>query len=363
MELNINEIQIKERIRKDDGKIKELEKSIIEVGLINPITINEKNELIAGYRRLMACKNIGWKKIDVRVVSGLSELKEFDIELQENIKRKDFTDIELAEALLKRKELYEREHPETKKGIAQSIGMNKKLGHDVTADDAITFVEETSKKTGMSERTVREYLELNKLDDDIKKELHEGKSKKTSAMRKQKKREQIEKIKELKPVEGKFHVIVVDPPWPFQGEYDPEGRRLVGDYPTMSIDEIKKIKLPMEDDCILWLWGCDVLLKETLEVIEAWGFNRKSTLIWVKDKIGLGAWLRNQHEYCFLCVKGKPIFHGESTSTILNAKRGKHSEKPEEFYQMVEKVCPYKDKLDYFARKKREGWIVYGDEA
>ena len=193
-------------------------------------------------------------------------------------------------------------------------------------------------------------------------EVKAGNRKLTQATRKIKKEKQLRELKELKPVEGKFNVIVADPPWEFPGEYDPDGFRSIGDYPTMSIEEIKVIKLPAEDDCVLWLWAIDRFLKEAMEVIEAWGFERKNTLIWVKDKFGCGKWLRNQHEYCFLAVKGKPVFHGENIPSILHAVRRKHSEKPDEFYKVVEKASPYKAKLDYFARKEREGWKVYGDE-
>jgi N6-adenosine-specific RNA methylase IME4 len=130
----------------------------------------------------------------------------------------------------------------------------------------------------------------------------------------------------------------------------------------MTIEEIKNIKLQAADDCILWLWVIDLHLKDALEIIEYWGFERKSTLVWVKDKMGLGSWLRNQHEICFLAIKGKPLFFGESVSSVLNAERNKHSEKPEEFYKLVEETCRYPMKLDYFSRHKRDGWVCYGDE-
>lgn len=170
-----------------------------------------------------------------------------------------------------------------------------------------------------------------------------------------------EHIGKLTAPTGKFNVIVIDPPWKDEGgEYDPEFRRQTPPYPTMTFEEIKALKLPMEDDCIVWVWGIDLYLKETLEIIQAWGLTKKSTLIWAKDRFGLGSTLRMQHEYAFLCFKGRPVFHGESASSILYAPRGKHSEKPEEFYKMVEATCPYPRKLDYFARKKRDGWAVYG---
>lgn len=353
MKIAISDVIVKERVRKDVGALKELEDSIKEFGLINPITLNNNKELIAGYRRLECCKSLGWKEIDARAVTGFTELQEYDIELHENIKRKQFTPLEEAEALDKRKEIYERLYPETKKG---QYGTPKKYKKE---NDILSFSDSTAKVTGFSKRTIERKLELNKLPDSFKERLRSG-EKVSNVLRSVKKEKQVAEIKKMKPVEGEFNVIVVDPPW--GGPYDPDGLRGAGDYLTMTIDEIKAIELPAAKDCVLWLWGIDLHLKETLEVLEAWGFERKSTLIWDKQIIGLGHWLRNRHEYCFLAVKGKPVFHGESIPSVLSVKRGKHSEKPDDFYELVEKASPYKAKLDYFARKKREGWEVYGDE-
>ena len=174
-------------------------------------------------------------------------------------------------------------------------------------------------------------------------------------------KEQKEQIKKLEQPKGKYNLIVIDPPWD-SGEYNPNGFRVGIKYPSMSLEEIKNIKLPAADDCIVWVWGIDKYLKETLNIIEQWGLQRKGTFIWDKVSMGMGKWLRFQHEYCFLCIKGKPKFYGENFRSVLNEKRTKHSTKPDGFYSLVENASPYKTKLDYFARKKREGWDVYGDE-
>jgi len=75
----------------------------------------------------------------------------------------------------------------------------------------------------------------------------------------------------------------------------------------------------------------------------------------------MGRWLRSQTEHCILAIKGKPFYHNTTQSTLLKQQRTKHSEKPSSFYELVEKVCAGR-KLDYFARKKRKGWDVFGDE-
>jgi len=170
-----------------------------------------------------------------------------------------------------------------------------------------------------------------------------------------------EKAKSLKPLEGKFDVIVVDPPWPYGTKYDPEGRRAASPYPEMSLEELKNLKLPAAEDCVLWLWTTNAFMHEAFHLLEAWGFEPKTILTWVKDRLGLGDWLRGRTEHCILAVKGHPRVNLTDQSTVLFAKAREHSRKPEEFYKLVESLC-FGRKLDYFGREKREGWEVYGTE-
>ena len=106
MKKAIHQIVIEEtpRIRKDVGDIAALENSIRNVGLLNPIVIDEKDRLVAGYRRLMACRNLGWREIEVTVVNFAGDaLKLLDAEADENLFRKDFTPAEIV-AIEKRRE-------------------------------------------------------------------------------------------------------------------------------------------------------------------------------------------------------------------------------------------------------------------
>ncbi len=160
---------------------------------------------------------------------------------------------------------------------------------------------------------------------------------------------------------GEYDVIVIDPPWKYGENYDPIGQRGTTPYPQMSQDDLKKIKLPSKDDCVLWLWVTNAFIREAFELCETWGFEPKAFLTWDKQHIGVGRWLRNVTEHCIIAVKGKPVWENTTHSTIIRSPRTAHSEKPEVFYQMVENIC-HGRKLDYFARKNRKGWDVYGDE-
>jgi len=114
MKIDIDRIKVDEtsRIRRDIGDLTELQKSIDEVGLINPILIDEHNRLIAGYRRYSACKNLGWKEIDANIVDlEDDELKMLEAEAAENMFRKDFTPEEILAIQKRREEILEARRP------------------------------------------------------------------------------------------------------------------------------------------------------------------------------------------------------------------------------------------------------------
>ena len=108
----ISEIVVEEaaRIRKDIGDLEVLQASIEKVGLINPVLVDENNNLIAGFRRLTACKNLGWPEIEVTVVTlNGDQIKMLDVEIAENFFRKDFTPEEILATEKRRQEILEQQ--------------------------------------------------------------------------------------------------------------------------------------------------------------------------------------------------------------------------------------------------------------
>lgn len=97
MLVNISEIKVRKRVRKDLGDLDALKESLRRYGLLNPITIDNKNRLIAGERRLEAAKLLGWTNINAVVVNNISAITKLELELEENNQRKEFTDAELLE--------------------------------------------------------------------------------------------------------------------------------------------------------------------------------------------------------------------------------------------------------------------------
>ncbi|MBQ1949741.1 MAG: ParB N-terminal domain-containing protein [Treponema sp.] len=97
MLVNIKDIKIKKRVRKDLGNLEDLKNSLRTYGLLNPITLNSKYELIAGERRLQAAAQLGWTNINAVILSNVSEIDELEMELEENNQRKEFSKEELLE--------------------------------------------------------------------------------------------------------------------------------------------------------------------------------------------------------------------------------------------------------------------------
>ena len=105
MRVQIKDIKIKRRVRKDLGNLEDLKDSMKVYGLMNPITLNSRYELIAGERRLQSAIQLGWTSINANIIDNLSDLEQLEMELEENNQRKEFTDDELMEGYKRLKRL------------------------------------------------------------------------------------------------------------------------------------------------------------------------------------------------------------------------------------------------------------------
>ena len=215
-----------------------------------------------------------------------------------------------------------------------------------------------------------------KAPEEVKAKLQTGEVSINQAYKEIKKEERIELINKqineieagnLPELEGLFDVISVDPPWNYEGEnkketsFDSVGRRVANPYPEMSTEEIKKIQLPLMKDSIVFLWTTHKFLPDALEILKEWNLEYKATLVWNKEKMGMGAWFRMQCEFCLVGIKGKPYWENTKYRDILNEPRREHSRKPDSFFSMVEEITLGR-RLEYFSREKRKGWEVFGND-
>lgn len=198
--------------------------------------------------------------------------------------------------------------------------------------------------------------------------------------------------------EGKFGVILADPEWRFEVYSRETGldRSADNHYPTSTVEEIaaRPVAEIAADDCALFLWAPIAHLRQAFGVIEAWGFNYVSHVVWRKVAIagkskklvadgvaiGTGYWFRGAHELLLLGTKGNvpcpaageqwasiidhpPIRVRERNPDAAGGGRIKHSAKPAIFYALIEDYFPTLPKIELNARTRRKGWAAWGNEA
>jgi N6-adenosine-specific RNA methylase IME4 len=168
---------------------------------------------------------------------------------------------------------------------------------------------------------------------------------------------------------ARFGVIYADPPWDFSVRAESGlNMHARNHYPTMTLDEIKALDIDKiaATDCVLWLWATGAMMLEALEVMKAWGFTYKSQYIWAKDKFGTGYWARSKHELLLIGVRGNVPAPSQEflQPSIIPAPVGRHSEKPEDFAELIELYYPTLPKIELFRRgPARKGWAAWGAEA
>lgn len=156
----------------------------------------------------------------------------------------------------------------------------------------------------------------------------------------------------------KYRTILADPPWKYgkgwgwgAGEY----------YPLMSIKEICELNIPTSKNAHLYLWSPNGMIPQALKVMKAWGFVYKTCITYVKNRSIFGYYFKGQTEQLLFGVKGKLPPQDRKQTTIINAKIRRHSQKPIEAYNIIEKVS-LPPRIELFARNKRKGWDVWGNE-
>lgn len=159
-----------------------------------------------------------------------------------------------------------------------------------------------------------------------------------------------------------FGTIYADPPW----SYENQGTRAAtgNHYGTMTIAELATlpVKELAADRSHLWLWTTNAFLFDCPRLFEAWGFEFKSSYVWVKPQMGIGNYLRNAHEFLLLGVRGGLTAAAKDVMSWGEFDRTEHSAKPERIRtEVVERVSPG-PRLELFGRRVAPGWVVWGNQ-
>ena len=163
----------------------------------------------------------------------------------------------------------------------------------------------------------------------------------------------------------RFPVIYADPPWRYEHSRT-TSRDIENQYPTMTLREICDLPIAdiAADGSVLFLWATSPKLLESFSVIESWGFEYRTCMVWVKDKIGMGYYARQQHELLLIAKRGDipaPLPQNRPAS-VIEAPREEHSKKPECVYGLIEAMYPEYSKIELFARRPRGGWHTWGNQ-
>jgi N6-adenosine-specific RNA methylase IME4 len=350
----------------------QLEENLVAHGCRDPLVL-WKDTLIDGHNRYEICqrRSIKYRTVEMALPSRDHVL----LWIEENqLGRRNLGDDQraaIARSVEKRRAALARLEQQRAAGKQGGRGKKKSVGVDVAPtvyDRSRKTVVQISKKARVSEWKLRQVREIEKKkpeaiagiragDKTIKQVKAEIKTAEKAAV--------AQRITAEAPQypDGPFRVIVVDPPWKYGSRSEDWTHRARNPYPDMTLEEIHKIPLVARahKDCVLWLWTTNAFLFDAFGCLTAWGFTYKTMLTWVKDRMGTGDWLRGKTEHCLMAIRGKPLVTLTNQTTALGGPLREHSRKPDEFYALVEALCPG-NKWELFARAPRAGWITSGAE-
>lgn len=350
-----------------------LTNSIKEKGILVPVVIDESNNILDGHNRLRIAAELGLTDIVFDIRPGLTDDEKRDLAIRLNRDRRHLKPEQWQALKLRR-------NGKTLQAIGEELGVDtstaKRLIDSAFASSAKAELPSTAvgkdgkqyptkyKPRSVFVRNNREAQQAIKIFEDVD-DLPETAFTLADLKRERKRQDRQGRIEAVEAAElplDKFHVIVVDPPWSYGRQSDPT-HRSANPYQQMTVMDICAMPVAglAHENCILWLWTTNAYMREAYQVVDAWGFQVKTILTWVKDRMGTGDWLRGQTEHCLMAIKGRPVVNLTNQTTAINGPLREHSRKPDEFFELVNTLCPGK-KAELFARTNRQGWTVYGDQ-
>jgi N6-adenosine-specific RNA methylase IME4 len=177
-----------------------------------------------------------------------------------------------------------------------------------------------------------------------------------------------------------YGALYIDPPWKFHAwSHRGEGKGACQHYACMSLADVCSLPVAQlaADDAVLFMWVVQPLLREAMQVLDAWEFSyRTVAFYWVKmpktwtpesgrvrPRLGLGYHTRSGAEQCWLAVRGKGYKRqAQGIEQVLHSPLRRHSQKPDEIARRIERLVGDVPRLEMFARVRRPGWDCFGDE-
>jgi N6-adenosine-specific RNA methylase IME4/ParB-like chromosome segregation protein Spo0J len=331
-------------------------------GVQVPLEITSAGVVLDGRARLQIARELALGHLEVVVVAPDDEVEHM---LRRALHRRQLTASQKAAIAVKL-----ADHQQLRAQARSRQDANLRRG-DAAPEEATLPAregrtsEQLARIAGASPRTVQDVITVSDHDPALLERVLNGEISASTAARKVRRARRDAAIPQPPPMpEGPFPLILADPPWQTgspDSEFAPEQH-----YPTMPLAEIKALHLPAADDCVLFLWVVNSLLPEGFEVLKAWGFDYRANLAWIKNGIGPGVWLRQRHELLLVGIKGQisPPDPEDRCDSVIDSRRRKHSQKPDQAYERIEQMYPHLPKLELFARgAPRPGWQTWGNQA
>ncbi len=348
----------------------ELKRDIQEHGILQPIEIKYDGTILDGHHRYEIAKELGIKQVECRIVE-LIDIDEDMYLINTALLRRHLSEDQRAVLAYSYAELLSkaRQKERAEKAINTRWKKQEYLSDTLTEKYKSTEEPETpkadtraeySKKYDIPERKLKYIKEIKEVKPEAMPQILKGEKKIIDVKREIER----EKPKPAPVFNGTYQVIYADPPWSYDFAVDSD-RDIDSKYATMKLGDIMNMKIPAADNSILFLWAPSPKLKEGLSVMEEWEFKCRTQMVWLKDRIGMGYYARQQHENLLIGVKGEGIGVPDPQnrpSSVISAPRTEHSKKPEIFYEIIEKMYPKATRIELFARNRRNGWTSWGNE-
>ena len=325
-------------------------------GIVTPLEITTRGIVLDGRHRLRAARELGLTQVPVRIVAPTDEIEHM---VSMAINRRQLTASQRAAVAV---ELDEYRTEREQATLRQRANLNQHAEVATLPPRGERSRDLAARAAGTSPRTVQDAATVRAHDPALFEQVKTGRLPAHTAARRVRRAQRDQTLVSPPLPDGTFELVYADPPWQLgnpESAYAPENH-----YPTLPLDEIKQIDVPAADNAVLFLWAVSSRLPEALEVLNAWGFTYKTSLVWVKDSIGLGTWVRHRHEHLLIGRRGThPAPEPEDRpDSVITAPRTRHSEKPGCVYELLEHAYPTASKLELFSRRARHGWTAWGNQ-
>lgn len=337
-------------------EFKALVEDIKQNGQLHPIVIWE-DQILDGRNRFRACEHLN---IEPKYTT-FDGTDAFAFVVSLNLHRRHLSSSQRAAIALSFEEHFAKEAKER-----QREGGRSKVSQNF--DEADPNARRAAASAAKLLRTNRTYVSIAKklraLSPELFQDVVEGRSTIHVAL---KQAQNLHK-EPVKPPEGEYGVLYVDPPWSYStGGAIPITMLIESHYSTMTNDEIlefgDQIKQVSAPDAAIFLWATNIYLPLALSLMERAGFTHRGQIIWNKTDTNhmAGRWLVSKHELLLVGSRGN-IEPSVKPPSVISTPRLKHSQKPEKFADIINQMFPNQSKLEMFARQHREGWDVWGNE-